>query len=298
MAITTSKFEWEKKLRGAALSDPEFRVLVILGTYADGQGRSAHPGRARLEADTGYSRNTVKKALRGLTAKGYLTLTAPGGHQVFRNAANVYELLDPPAPRGSSQETRGSSRDTQGGHLVTPHQIIAPDHQNQLHDHPSDDRKSCTTTNKFAAADLDADAPQTTPPTVHNVTDDPHEPSVAVAGAPEPGTTGAGNPGPFTVTQRMQLIRDIAAIAECEYQMSLTKDSDSATVADAGVRLAEATDYFAAHLIDMIGEDDYNDFYADYIDNGKWTFHPRCVDHYEAGKELNKLIHSVNKIYA
>lgn len=87
------KFQWAKELRGdTVLTSTEYRVLLVLWTYSDGNLADAHPGKTRLAADACVSVSTVKNALRRLRELGYIVLTEEGGNAIRRGWADKYRL--------------------------------------------------------------------------------------------------------------------------------------------------------------------------------------------------------------
>lgn len=89
---TWSKLAWQKALRGRPLTPAQYMALITISTYADQDGRHAHPGWANLAKDTGMDVRTLKGAVTRLVAGGYLTCTARGGG---RGHANEYALAEP-----------------------------------------------------------------------------------------------------------------------------------------------------------------------------------------------------------
>ena len=68
---------------------PSYRfVALALATYADADGHSVHPTRARLMELTGLPEKTIKNALERLQALGLIRLvhrpTGPGDAAVYR----------------------------------------------------------------------------------------------------------------------------------------------------------------------------------------------------------------------
>ncbi len=143
---TFSKLQWQKELRGHALSATEYLVLSTIATYTDATGTGAHPGWSRLAADTSLDARTIKRAVKVLLAGRYLEQTAEGGNQYSKGRANEYALLPAslafgaPAPegghpvspfddepdgpaRGALGAARGTSGAVEGVQPVSPHQI-------------------------------------------------------------------------------------------------------------------------------------------------------------------------------
>lgn len=88
-----NRYLWEKRLRGcmAVLTLREHSVLMMLATYADSSGRGARPAMSSLADDCGASRETVKRTLKSLVAKGYLTVD--GDRLGGRNRPTRYDLV-------------------------------------------------------------------------------------------------------------------------------------------------------------------------------------------------------------
>lgn len=119
------KLDFQKQVyraAGADLSNAEFRVLVVLGTYSNARSANAHPALSRLVAETGCSKSTVWAALKRLEELGYIEKIKQGGNQVRRGVANVYRLKDPHAatPQGFDERTEGSGERTEGFDERTP----------------------------------------------------------------------------------------------------------------------------------------------------------------------------------
>ena len=93
------KFAYIKALRGRAdLTPAEYRLLVTLWSYTDGDCRHAYPGAGHLARDVAVTdpRN-VKRTLKSLLTKGYLMQTRVGGKVGMSRAlaASVYDLALP-----------------------------------------------------------------------------------------------------------------------------------------------------------------------------------------------------------
>ena len=92
-------YEYIKGLRGRDdLSDAEYRLLVDLATYSNGDLTNARPGFDRLAADLCHKSGTrsVRRTARSLQARGYLVVTATGGApRSGQRTANVYTLALP-----------------------------------------------------------------------------------------------------------------------------------------------------------------------------------------------------------
>lgn len=111
--MTFSKLSWLKHMRGADLTDAEFRVLVLLVTYTDKNGTDAYPGNTRLADECGMHVRSVRRILHRLVAKGWIIEKSPGGNQYGKGIANVYELVaepgkgDPTVPKGDPRVRKG-----------------------------------------------------------------------------------------------------------------------------------------------------------------------------------------------
>ena len=117
----TSKLQWFTELRGAQLTDAEFRVLVILATYTDASMSNAFPGLTKLIEASCVSRSAVKRALASLQKKGWIRLASVGGNEVGKGVANVWQIV----PKGSASEplkgfTSGPLAETGRGPTDTP----------------------------------------------------------------------------------------------------------------------------------------------------------------------------------
>ncbi len=121
-------YEYLKGLRGRDdLSDSEYRLLVDLATYSNGDLTNARPGFDRLAADLCHKSGTrsVRRTARSLQARGYLVVAAVGGApRDGQRTANVYALALPategPHDPGSDVTTEGpqdpGSEVTEGPH--------------------------------------------------------------------------------------------------------------------------------------------------------------------------------------
>lgn len=122
-----NKFTWMEALRGADLTHAEYRVLLNLSTWANGDLGNAYPGVSALCEAAQVSLPTAKKALKSLTAKGWIVLTERGGNQFWKGKANVYSLA---IPKGAAQSLPSSSQGgkpfTEGGTSVSEGGNSAP----------------------------------------------------------------------------------------------------------------------------------------------------------------------------
>jgi hypothetical protein len=100
------KLTWFKSLRGADLTDSEFRIYVLLANYSGKEMENAYPSVAMLAADSGMTGRGVQNILKRLVAKGAIEVTREGGNQVRKGAATVYKILTPPRrPKGDTDDT-------------------------------------------------------------------------------------------------------------------------------------------------------------------------------------------------
>lgn len=90
------KFAYEKALRGRNLKDGEYKVLTTLLTYADADGKNAHPGVETLANACNMVERTVRTHLKALCDMGYVVQVARGrGGSKHRS---VYDFVMPEAP--------------------------------------------------------------------------------------------------------------------------------------------------------------------------------------------------------
>lgn len=91
------KFAYHKSLRGADLTDGEYRVLATLWDYASPDGTNAHPGNKVLAADCKMSPSKVERALVSLRAKDWIYQDMPGRSRGRGGGgfAAVYRLTAP-----------------------------------------------------------------------------------------------------------------------------------------------------------------------------------------------------------
>ena len=87
--VAFSKLDYLRDLRGAKISASEFRVLVMVLTYADQHGERAFPGIALLAEDCQLSERQVQRCLDKLRAEGYLDEKRRGRRNV---GATTYTL--------------------------------------------------------------------------------------------------------------------------------------------------------------------------------------------------------------
>lgn len=87
------KMRYLTELRGVNdLTPAEFRLLVMLWTYADKECRNAFPGVKRLASDAGVVARQIQRQLRSLEEKGYVVATAHGqggGHYATHYALTL-----------------------------------------------------------------------------------------------------------------------------------------------------------------------------------------------------------------
>lgn len=108
-----NRYQWEKSLSGCMdttaaihLTPTEYIVLTMLAHYADRDGHNARPALARLATDCSTSRRTVQRAMRGLEAKGYVTVDEPGSG---RGRPTVYSLVDDMPHLAGNRDTHGDT---------------------------------------------------------------------------------------------------------------------------------------------------------------------------------------------
>lgn len=120
---------WAKKVRG--LRWAERMVLGNLADHANGEGR-AWPSVATIAGEEGIGQSTVKRALRGLEARGLIRPERPGGG---RKATTVYVVANtgnPVRETGfSGTETRSERPKTRSDRpknpvRETPESVIEP----------------------------------------------------------------------------------------------------------------------------------------------------------------------------
>ncbi|MGN8245281.1 hypothetical protein ACTHAM_002400 [Cellulomonas soli] len=99
-APALTKLQWQKRLRGADITNTEYRILMTICSYTDKSLSNAHPGWARIVADSCITEKTAKKAVFSLMVKGWLRLVEAGGNQYGKGRANVYALAVPLSTRG------------------------------------------------------------------------------------------------------------------------------------------------------------------------------------------------------
>lgn len=124
-----SKMTYMTKLRGADLTLAERAVLTTLWTYTNPDLTSAWPAKNRIAGDCGLSRDGVRKALRGLEAKGYIIAVTRGGWTEEGNRATSYDLT---LPMGATEKPTPGDTEAHPGATEKPlpdplHQILIPD---------------------------------------------------------------------------------------------------------------------------------------------------------------------------
>lgn len=96
-----SKLAWYKCLAHTSdLTHAEFRVLVIIAGYTDGNLDNAYPSLATIVSAACVSEPTAKKAIKTLRGKGWLVLVEQGGNQHGKGRANVYSVRTPERAKG------------------------------------------------------------------------------------------------------------------------------------------------------------------------------------------------------
>jgi hypothetical protein len=125
-SATTGLFAWQRALRGASLPPTVQHVLLLLATYADGDGTSARPGEERLAAAAGLSTSTVRRALALARRLGWVVRSAAStARSRGRGRADEYALTVPgqapaePAPAGRGRRLCAhADRDGAGMHWL------------------------------------------------------------------------------------------------------------------------------------------------------------------------------------
>lgn len=118
--MTWDKFAYIKELRGRTDMTPsEFRLLVTVWSYTDGEGRHARPGASRLARDLGHNgRRQVIRMLQSLVTKGYLMVELVGGApKEGARMASEYALSIPAT--GGAVVTSQTDQIATGGAVVT-----------------------------------------------------------------------------------------------------------------------------------------------------------------------------------
>lgn len=121
MASGFSKYKYLKSLHGKKFpSDLHYRILVTLLDYARRDGTGAYPGNARLASDCTCHVETVKRSLRWLKARGYVTCVSRGvngaGASVWQfpdSAEDCQDARTTEPPKGSAHASfESGSKDT------------------------------------------------------------------------------------------------------------------------------------------------------------------------------------------
>lgn len=128
-APALTKLQWQKRLRGADLTNTEYRVLMTICSYTDKTLGNAHPGWARIVADSCITEKTAKKAVVALVAKGWLRLVEAGGNQYGKGRANVYALAVPLSTRGAAAAPLRADGDDPGRGVVDDRRGVIDDHR-------------------------------------------------------------------------------------------------------------------------------------------------------------------------
>ncbi|MFC8531383.1 MarR family winged helix-turn-helix transcriptional regulator [Nocardia sp. NPDC057227] len=114
------KFAWMKALRGADLTHAEYRVLINLSTWANGDLTNARPGFKNLCEAAKVRPQTAQEALRKLIEKGWIEVSARGGGS---GRSTVYTLTVP-AGMGCGELTPSTDENPHGeraGSTENPH---------------------------------------------------------------------------------------------------------------------------------------------------------------------------------
>lgn len=112
----TNKHLWMEAMRGVdALSASQFRVLVMLSTYANGQLENARMSKARLFRDACVDPRTGNGALRIGEQLGFIEKVKTGGNGA--RDTNIWALTIPDPKGGSDSPPSGLRK---GGNDYTP----------------------------------------------------------------------------------------------------------------------------------------------------------------------------------
>lgn len=141
MSRPFSKLDWlSAALRGADdISHAQKTVLTVMYTYSDAHGENIRPGMTRIINESRTDRKTVKSALRRLTERGYIAMSAKGGNEVRQGWANTYRLSTPvrltqTIPQGGDSlaplltvaDSQGGDSFPQGGDSFPPRGPMVP----------------------------------------------------------------------------------------------------------------------------------------------------------------------------
>lgn len=106
------RFEWERKLRTAALSPRGKTVALTMATYGNADGTRIFPSITQLSGDTGLSTRTVDRALKELRESGYIEQIKRGRAQGrgLDGFASSYRLTFPLAALPAQNNTTPMAR--------------------------------------------------------------------------------------------------------------------------------------------------------------------------------------------
>ncbi|MGV9672465.1 helix-turn-helix domain-containing protein [Gordonia sp. NPDC003504] len=107
-----TKLDWLRSLRGADLTPLQFRVLVILATYANADGSDARPGVDRLIRECQTSRKSIQRSLRQLVEAGHIEVVSAGGGR--GRAAEYRIVLHEMARKGVTSDADSTERASLG----------------------------------------------------------------------------------------------------------------------------------------------------------------------------------------
>lgn len=104
------KLGYLRLLRTAKLTHAQYRVLVTILTYTDGEGENAHPGYARLADECRMSKGTVSKCIAQLKRAGWLWQVSRGYPSEGGKKASVFRVRVPEylASEGFPESTTSS----------------------------------------------------------------------------------------------------------------------------------------------------------------------------------------------
>jgi biotin operon repressor len=142
--MTLTRFDWERAIRQLPIRPPMLNcVALMLATYADRDGKNAHPSEARLASDIGISTRAVRGHLATLRDLGLIERVFTGSAAGRRKLADTYELAQPPdvlarvehrneSSCGKPEHRNEASGDSGGntGTSVHEHRNLSAEHRN------------------------------------------------------------------------------------------------------------------------------------------------------------------------
>lgn len=156
------RFEWERAVRALEIRPPLRKlVALMLATYADRDGRNAHPGEQRLADECGITTRAVREHLSALGAGtpatpgiGLLHRTFHGSKAGRRKLADEYFLTLPAdmksradaankAHEASREKGKHRNAGSGDGHRITGTPV--PDHRNVSAHHRNERAESTGT---------------------------------------------------------------------------------------------------------------------------------------------------------